>query len=396
MPAPPRRSWRPQLRLRTLVAFMIVAATLCGLWAQHLERFRHERQAAEAIARLGGRIEFRPAGPRWIPRWLDRGLRHHVVKVDLSHRKFTAQDLEHLKEMPKLELLLLNRTRVDAEGLAIVAQCRKLRILSLWYTPTTDEGLAQLHTLHELQRIDLHHTVVTGAGFESWGEMPSLTWMRLNHTRLDDPGLQALAGKAPNLRTLELAETQATGKGFAAWPAHHHLRRLVLRRARFDDAGASELPKFRALEHVDLFQTPVTDEACRSLGQLPNLTTLLLASTQVTSDGLRHLQPARRLSEMVVPRDVDFGQLIAVHRQYLPQCRIDDCWCCGCMTLVPYGVGKDMPAQTCAAFSTGRLRYRLLETIIAPDVREKRQLLYEARGWPLTPETSGPSVTAAQ
>jgi hypothetical protein len=67
-----------------------------------------------------------------------------------------------------------------------------------------------------------------------------------------------------------------------------------------------------------------------------NLQTLGVSGVRITDAGLTHLRHLRHLQVLDIA-----GTLITLeaaeelHRDYLPQCRITDNWCCGCLAIEP-------------------------------------------------------------
>lgn len=76
----------------------------------------------------------------------------------------TDQGLVHLKEMTKMEMLLLGNTDIRGPGLVHLAGMRNLKKLYLHGSPVTDAGVAHLATFKKLEWMGLGGTKVTDEG----------------------------------------------------------------------------------------------------------------------------------------------------------------------------------------------------------------------------------------
>jgi hypothetical protein len=128
MPEPQKRKRRwLQYSLRSLLAFTMVCAITFGWLGKKIERKREERDAVDAIRKIGGGVRYdyqiadgvkhEPFGPRWLRAILGEDFFSEVTVVDGPQRQVKLDALlESLKDFPKLDALTLNRTATtDAE-----------------------------------------------------------------------------------------------------------------------------------------------------------------------------------------------------------------------------------------------------------------------------------------
>jgi hypothetical protein len=60
------------------------------------------------------------------------------------------------------------------------------------------------------------------------------------------------------------------------------------------------------------------------------------AGLPITDAGLERLRHLRHLQVLDIEHTaVTYEAAQTLHRDHLPQCRITDNWCCGCMTIEP-------------------------------------------------------------
>ena len=172
--AEPKRKWRWfQFSLRTLTIFTMVCAVAVGWLGKRVERKRKEREAVEAITKLGGNVEYdyqtakgaTPPGPKYLRDWLgenfftevttvqihadDAGLDWLVPikEVTLKDSHFTETGLTHLKSLPDLRSLSLSGNRITDKELARLNGLAKLKSLSLAGADIGDAGLAKIKSL---------------------------------------------------------------------------------------------------------------------------------------------------------------------------------------------------------------------------------------------------------
>jgi hypothetical protein len=150
----PKRRWY-QFSLRTLLIFVTLSACACSWFAVKMQQARKQRQAVQAIKKLGGTVRYdyelnvaapnpTPPGPVWLRKCLGADFVANVAEVIFSGAQITDADLEQLQDLAKLQQLLLSDTQVTDAGLEHLEQLNHLMYLDLTRTKVTDVGVRRL------------------------------------------------------------------------------------------------------------------------------------------------------------------------------------------------------------------------------------------------------------
>jgi Leucine-rich repeat (LRR) protein len=123
--------------------------------------------------------------------------------------------------------------------------------------------------------------------------------LHLRSETLGDADLAPLAGH-PTLADLEIDQVRLTASGARTLGSLPRLRRLDLSRSTLDDLGARELaPLAGMLRSLDLgVASAISDAACETLAAFEQLAFLDVSSTRVTTGGVRRLAGLRRLEHL--------------------------------------------------------------------------------------------------
>jgi hypothetical protein len=216
---------RFQIGLRSLLLMVVVLAIPCGWLKVRIEQANRQREAVEAIKKLGGAVEYNYAG---------HGSAWHVVGVILllpagmlcgqgtdfyveadrvfGGRSVTNAELEHLDTLTTLTSVDLRDTNITDTGLEHLKGLSKLQTLDLHGTKVTDAGLERLKGLTTLRSLSLYSTKVTDAGLVHLQGLSQLDVLYLSNTQVTDAGLRHLKGLT-HLHELDLRHTQAMDKG---------------------------------------------------------------------------------------------------------------------------------------------------------------------------------------
>jgi len=122
--------------------------------------------------------------------------------------------LRHLKDLTKLQSVLLNDTRIGDAGLAHLSGLTELVVLHLSRTRVTDAGLVHLEGLTKMQNLFLSGNKIGDAGLVHLKKLKNLRWLNLNGTQVTDAGLAHLKS-LKELSELMLLETGVTSEGVA-------------------------------------------------------------------------------------------------------------------------------------------------------------------------------------
>jgi hypothetical protein len=156
-----RRRWH-QYRLRTLLVVMLLASIGMSWFAVKLQRARRQREAVEAITKLGGTVAYdyffdpsdggrlvkpKPPAPAWMRGLLGEEFFADVVYVSVKN----DAALEQIRELPQVRYLVVRTTQVTDDGLRNLQATSQLRSLWIADTSVTDAGLEHLACLTQLQ-----------------------------------------------------------------------------------------------------------------------------------------------------------------------------------------------------------------------------------------------------
>ena len=180
---------------------------------------------------------------------LRRGYRltDHLDTLYFQDCSFTGEGFATLPDLPKLKVLSLEETRVDAGLLRELDRFPSLTWLSLSGCPVDSVHLAALPVL------------------------PTLEVLFLNGTQVDAAGLKQLA-RQPKLSDLVLSDTSAGNEEVAALVGCRNLRELQLDSTFIDDGAVEYLLQFPHLKYLSVSNTGISDEGLARLAvKFPDL-----------------------------------------------------------------------------------------------------------------------------
>jgi Leucine Rich repeat len=153
-----KRRWF-QFSLRTLLIFTLICAIPCAWLGRKIERKRQEREAVEALIKLGGRVEYDdqpdhsaernllgvdPPGPRFLRTLVGENFFCEVEFVTLRNTHVTDAGLEYVKGLTHLQTLELDGTTVSDAGIENLKDLTRLKELDLRFTKVTDLGVKEI------------------------------------------------------------------------------------------------------------------------------------------------------------------------------------------------------------------------------------------------------------
>lgn len=141
--------------------------------------------------------------------------------------KVTEKGYEHLRELPRLQKLLLYKANIGDKALAEIAHLKALEVLYLGEAKITDAGMAPLKNLTELKTLDLYDTKIGDKGIAAIGALPHLDDLNLSGTKVTDAGI-VLLKDCKKLTTLKITRTAITQKGISELEAA--LPKVIIRK----------------------------------------------------------------------------------------------------------------------------------------------------------------------
>ncbi|WP_164102272.1 leucine-rich repeat domain-containing protein [Candidatus Laterigemmans baculatus] len=255
-----------------------------------MQSVKRQREAIEALSQYGATVLYNYGvasnPPYWeaglyetevnspVPDWLLSTLGHdhfHSVGQLSTYSTwgdspdgqfFISRDmLQHLRSLPRLQVLKLDRTPVNDDDLSVIRSLSQLQKLHLGRAAeVTDEGVASLSQLRDLEYLELNYTRLTDKSVEALSRLPRLSVLRLSGQFSDD-SLRHVGGMA-QLRELTLGGVERTGisnEGLVHLRGLTDLEELNLYNSRVTEEGLRHLSHMRNLRRLDLRKTDVED-----------------------------------------------------------------------------------------------------------------------------------------
>lgn len=132
-------------------------------------------------------------------------------------------DLEVIKPLNNLEVLKIEGTNIDDNGVKILANWTEVRWLNLSRTKVTDAGLANFRNCHKLYFLSLQNTSISNAGLMHLQSCSKLKLLYLNQTKLTDEAFQFIQ----NWTELEAIELIGVSVSDRIIPALQTLKKLT-------------------------------------------------------------------------------------------------------------------------------------------------------------------------
>jgi Leucine-rich repeat (LRR) protein len=140
--------------------------------------------------------------------------------------RLTEKGFADLRELPKLQKLLIYKSSFGDKALAEIGHMKALEVLYLGESKITDAGLVGLKGLSDLKVLDLYDCKIGDRGLPALAALEKLEDLNLSGTKVTDAGIVALKD-CKSLKTLKLTRTAVTRKGTEELESH--LTKLVIR-----------------------------------------------------------------------------------------------------------------------------------------------------------------------
>lgn len=129
-------------------------------------------------------------------------------------------------------------------------------------------------------------------------KLPELEVLRILGPGVNNETFKLVAG-LKKLRVLELRNTKVNDEGAAIVAGFSNLTNLLARRTDFTDGALEKLAVLKNLRQLDLRFTNMSDAGMADLsGKFPNLTSLKLEGSKVTSKGVEPISQCTKLTEL--------------------------------------------------------------------------------------------------
>lgn len=286
-PKPPEKAW---LYVRPIA---VLEATQVSMFLDSVRAFRItgldlKKQPSvknDSLSQILEENEGWPLEPGW--QKLIDGLRYLNVKG--SSVNDGAAPI--LAKMLPLQVLILGDKFTDNSLPTIAASLANLSKFRPGGPAITDRGMQALKSLTKLHRLDLSDTSVTAEGLKALKGLP-IKEVDMGKFMNDDALKELIS--IPTLVHLEMANSPITDEGVAFLKSYARLHTLFIG-SQLDDAGVQSLIQIPALRRLDVSGSRITDEGLKALSTLKELQELAVTHTAVTDQGLASLSGLTKL-----------------------------------------------------------------------------------------------------
>ena len=210
------------------------------------------------------RTDISPKGMKYLLRMKS------LKQLDVQSTKVTNDDVLHLTAVP-LQTLNLNRTKVTDGVFVHINEMRSLSSLYIGGTNVSDAGLRTLKN-HDLQELVIGMTTISDESEEVLSTLRQLELLDIGETHLSEPAFSRICKGLTRLKTLTVCGLM------------------------FKDDWTEGIPK--GITYLDCSKTDIGDKGLRRLVRLPELESLDLRKTKITSQGTVALQKCNKLRSL--------------------------------------------------------------------------------------------------
>jgi hypothetical protein len=182
---------------------MLVVSIGMGWVGVKMQQARKQREAAEEIEQLGGKVTWMHPDSQIESRlrsWLEQLVGDDfLAEIQLIFIENDAA-MEHLKELTAFRGVGLSGTQITDTSLKHLSGLNQLQELYLYDTQVTDAGLEYLKALSRLRCLSVAKTQLTDAGLEHLKTLTQLRRLDLNDTQVSDSGVRELQKALPHCR----------------------------------------------------------------------------------------------------------------------------------------------------------------------------------------------------
>jgi len=292
-----RRRQRPraiQFRLRSVLGLLTVTAILLGWWAHERAVYR-EIVVRQSRLETGG-VQFVPRFPLWLraivgdARLSLGGLNRPVEGSEVAWDLKREDELRYIVEQFPHDMAI--EANVDSKGengpaLASIERLERLECSSGW--GSLKRFLAGFRNHPHLRELKIVGGI-DGADMATIATIPHLESLAIEPEGYGiTPEALAELKNCGRLQTLEIDGLTLTANRLDGLATATQLRRLKLRKVGFAGCGPAPLCRIHGLAELDLSESDVGDKNAVQLCEFESLRCLNLASTAITSAGIKRL-----------------------------------------------------------------------------------------------------------
>jgi|688.fasta_scaffold75647_3 Leucine-rich repeat (LRR) protein len=243
-----------------------------------------------------------------------------LQELDLGGTSLRGQHAASLGQVPHLAKLAMSDSRLDDEGLRIIATLHGLRSLDVERCAAiSDDGVRALGALSDLQELRVSNRSLTDRGIAVVSQLPDLRVVAAGGSTFSAAGLDSLReckqlrelclrysrqDREPqfvaavmqrvegieSLEKLEVSGLRQTADSLATLHRLPRLEALTLCFSDLDDEAVDALSSLKSLRSLDLrFNERLTDDAVDSLLRCDHLADIWVTSGELSSDGVTRL-----------------------------------------------------------------------------------------------------------
>ena len=193
-----------------------------------------------------------------------------LESVTISIKDASDDDLKQLKDLPKVNGLLVLSRHVTDDGLRHIGAVKDLKYLWIEQAQLTAAGLEHLKGLTDLESFNVRFRPLSG-GVQHLKQMKKLKALNIPGSKVSDNDLQHLDGLSA-LESINIGSSLVTDAGIQHLIGLNNLKTLHLRGTPITDDGLKALASLKTLEDVNLVLCrSITDEGIAEFQKsLPN------------------------------------------------------------------------------------------------------------------------------
>jgi len=212
----------------------------------------------------------------------------HLEYIFLRTQGVTDDMLRPFQKVPNLKRLILNYTKITADGVAHLTGYPKLSDLSLLYNPQiTSAAYRHVAKIVALEKLTISEDSLNDFELARIATLPKLRFLSVGSDNISDDGLKSVSSL--NIEYLGIGGEQITDRALIHVAPLKSLKTLSLGRTKITGAGFSHLEGI-ALTELDLVQNPITDVAIPHLIKLKTLVHLNIRETKISQAGAERLR----------------------------------------------------------------------------------------------------------
>lgn len=175
-------------------------------------------------------------------------------RIEIRETEIHDDQLQSLKGLTKLRVLILDAGEITDEGTAILASLPNLSQLRLRDSPLTDQGLEQLAKSPSLQVINLPQGAFSADGLRALKSLASLRQLRIGSPKLDGKNTANALASLESLRAVHLIQVPLDDADLGVLSQLKGLTSLYIDGSKISDAGWGAFYAARPDVHVHVDQ----------------------------------------------------------------------------------------------------------------------------------------------